>query len=234
MDFLDQRDVAESIARGVRAGELSASEVSTAYLERIQRYNPRLNALVAVTEDLLGQQAAEVDAKIARDEPPGILAGVPCAIKDNICTREVPTTCASGLRDWVAPYEATVVKRMRLAGTTLAGKTNLDEFGMGSSTEFSIFGPSRNPHDTTRVAGGSSGGSAAAVAGGLVPVALGSDTGDRTTAGCPVRRSRSEAHLRQGVALRADGIWLVSGASGSSRAIGERRRSRVRRDRRSR
>jgi aspartyl-tRNA(Asn)/glutamyl-tRNA(Gln) amidotransferase subunit A len=178
MDFLDRRDVAASIARGVRDGELSAREVSSAYLERIQRYNPQLNALVAVTEDLLMRQAAEVDAKLARDEQVGILAGVPCAIKDNICTRDVPTTCASGiLRNWVAPYEATVVKRMRLAGAALAGKTNLDEFGMGSSTEFSIFGPSRNPHDTTRVAGGSSGGSAAAVAGGLVPVALGSDTG---------------------------------------------------------
>ncbi len=147
-------------------------------MERIQRLNPELNALVTVTEHLLEQQAREVDAKIARDEPVGILAGVPCAIKDNICTRDVRTTCASGiLGDWIPPYDATVVERMGLAGTVLAGKANMDEFGMGSSTEFSIFGPSRNPHDTTRVAGGSSGGSAAAVAGGLVPVALGSDTG---------------------------------------------------------
>lgn len=178
MDYMSQRNPATAIARGVLSREVSAQEVSTAYLERIQRYNTDLNAFVTITESILRAQADNVDAKVSRGEAIGGLAGVPCAIKDNLCTRGVRTTCASRmLQDWAPPYDATVVERLRLADAVLAGKTNLDEFGMGSSTEFSIFGPSRNPHDRTRVAGGSSGGSAAAVAAGLVPVALGSDTG---------------------------------------------------------
>jgi aspartyl-tRNA(Asn)/glutamyl-tRNA(Gln) amidotransferase subunit A len=137
-----------------------------------------LHAFVTVTDDAARRDASAVDQKVAAGEDPGPLAGVPVALKDNMCTRGVPTTCSSRILDrWCPPYDATVVARLRSAGAIVIGKTNLDEFAMGSSTENSAFGPTRNPHCTDRVPGGSSGGSAAAVAAGLAPLALGSDTG---------------------------------------------------------
>jgi len=159
---------------GIAAGKYSATQVTQAYLDRIARFNPSLNVYNQVTIDAALQRAADVDAGKVR----GPLAGVPIALKDNLCTSVGATTCSSKmLQNFNAPYDATVVKKLHDAGAIFLGKTNLDEFAMGSSTENSAFGPTRNPWDTNCVPGGSSGGSAVAVAASLAAASLGSDTG---------------------------------------------------------
>jgi len=147
-------------------------------LAEIARRNDELNVFLYVDEDGARAAARAVDERVARGENAGTLAGVPVALKDNLCQTNVPTTCSSKiLEGWRPPYNATVVDRLLGAGAVPVGKTNLDEFAMGSSTEHSAFGPTKNPLDTSRVPGGSSGGSAASVAADMTPLALGSDTG---------------------------------------------------------
>lgn len=168
---------AAQIADAVREGSTTAREVAQACLAQATARED-LHAFLSVDADHILAQADAVDAKRAAGQELGLLAGVPVAIKDNINVRGLPTTCASKmLENFVAPYDAHVIERLVAADAVCFGKTNLDEFAMGSSTENSAFGPSKNPHDVTRTPGGSSGGSAAAVAGNITPLALGSDTG---------------------------------------------------------
>ncbi|MCU0684296.1 MAG: Asp-tRNA(Asn)/Glu-tRNA(Gln) amidotransferase subunit GatA [Polyangiaceae bacterium] len=167
----------------VARGEVSAEQVAQATLTAIEARNGELGAYVMVAGESMLEAARELDRRRARGEALGPLAGVPVGIKDALCTRGLPTTCASRVlgagsdRPWVSPYDATVVARLRAAGALVAGKCNMDEFAMGSSTETGAYGPSRHPLDPTRTAGGSSGGSAVSVAAAMTPTSLGSDTG---------------------------------------------------------
>ena len=168
----------DQVRDGLRARDFSSVELTTAALKFAREENGTTNAFISFSEDRALGAARRVDDKLARGENPGPLAGVPVAVKDVIVTKGVRTTCGSKLlANYIPPYDATAIERLEAAGGVILGKTNCDEFAMGSSNENSAFHPVHNPSDTSRVPGGSSGGSAAAVAAGMAVIALGSDTG---------------------------------------------------------
>ncbi|MBD3344083.1 MAG: Asp-tRNA(Asn)/Glu-tRNA(Gln) amidotransferase subunit GatA, partial [Chitinivibrionales bacterium] len=171
------KDSIETLAQKIYSGELRSTDLVSTSLDTIKQTS-KTNAFTSVLEERSLERAAQIDHLTMKEKGTLPLCGIPVAVKDNICTSGIPTTCASKmLENFVPPYNATVVDALEKAGAVIIGKTNLDEFAMGSSTEISHFGPARNPHNPNYITGGSSGGSAAAVADGAVPAALGSDTG---------------------------------------------------------
>ncbi|MDF2883869.1 MAG: glutamyl-tRNA(Gln) amidotransferase, subunit [Clostridiaceae bacterium] len=169
---------AVDIKKGIAEGKFTCEEVITSLFNRINKVDPEINAYISLCYEDALKKAREIDEKKKNGEKLGALAGIPIAIKDNICTDGIKTTCASKvLQDFIPPYDATVIKKLKQQDAVIIGKTNMDEFAMGSSTENSAFQKTRNPWDLSRVPGGSSGGSAAAVAAGIAPISLGSDTG---------------------------------------------------------
>jgi len=166
------------VSEKIRSGELSAEEYLYSILERMERVEGKIHAFVTVVEEKALETAREIDRKVQRGDDLGSLAGVAVAVKDNICTRGIRTTCSSRmLKSFIPPYDATVIERLKAADAIIIGKTNMDEFAMGTTTETSYFGATHNPWDLNKVPGGSSGGSAAAVIAEETTVALGSDTG---------------------------------------------------------
>lgn len=177
MDDITQFSAA-ALAERLAGGDLSSEEVTRAFLERVAATDETVHAFVHVDAEAAMATARDIDQRRAAGEQLHQLAGVPIAIKDIVATTRMPTTCGSRmLQDWVSPYDATIVERIKACDMPIVGKTNLDEFAMGSSTERSFFGPTRNPWDTDRVPGGSGGGSAAAIAAHQAPLAIGTDTG---------------------------------------------------------
>lgn len=169
---------AEQVASGIKNGDFSAQEYISQILERIEKIDAKINAFIAVDNKAAIEKARSIDSRIHDGDMIGGLAGVAVGIKDNICTKDLKTTCASKmLEGYIPPYDATVVKKLKESDAIIVGKLNLDEFAMGSTTEFSNHGPTRNPWNIDYVAGGSSGGSAASVAALECTVSLGSDTG---------------------------------------------------------
>src|SRR5580692_7626256 len=176
MSLLDA--TASQLLDAIAARKSSAVSVATAFLNQIAAHDARIGAFLHVDREGALKQAAQVDEKLRARQPLGKLAGLPIAIKDVVCTRGLPTTCGSrSLQKFVPPYDAELIRRLRAADAVILGKTNMDEFAMGSSTENSAFQITRNPWDTERTPGGSSGGSAAAVSASMTPLAIGSDTG---------------------------------------------------------
>ena len=176
MELCDK--TATQLARLLAKGEVSSRQITESVFRRMDQREAEINAFITQTRELALNQADQADRRYRNKEPLSPLDGIPVAFKDLLCTKGIRTTCGSSmLKDYIPPYNATAVEKVFRAGAVLVGKTNMDEFAMGSSTETGAFGPTRNPLDTQRVAGGSSGGSAAAVAAGEAIVALGSDTG---------------------------------------------------------
>ena len=179
---MDNKDIlklsALEIGSKIKAKEITSVQATQAFLDAIDSLDAKYKSYITVCRDSALSRAAEVDELIASGKLTGDLAGVPVAVKDNICTKGTLTTCASKmLSNFVPPYDATVISKINAEGMVILGKTNMDEFAMGSTTETSYFGPTLNPWGENRVPGGSSGGSAACVAARLAPISLGSDTG---------------------------------------------------------
>ena len=199
-----------SVRAALQAKKISARELAAEFYARIDSRNAELNAFLTLSPERAYAQADRIDTAIARGETLPPLAGVPIAVKDVLSTRGIRTTCASKiLESYVPPYDATAVERLDRAGAVFLGKTNCDEFAMGGSNENSAYGPVRNPVALDHVPGGSSGGSAAAVAAGLAVAALGTDTGGSIRQpGCLLRHSWPYADVRTRFALRADRLCL--------------------------
>ncbi|MEI6404990.1 MAG: amidase, partial [Actinomycetes bacterium] len=177
MSELIRKDASE-LAALLSSSEVSAVEVTQAHLDRISQVDKKVHAFLHVDTAGALATAKDIDTRRAAGEKLGVLAGVPLALKDILATQGLPTTVGSRiLEGWIPPYDATVVKKLREAGIVILGKTNMDEFAMGSSTEHSAYGPTHNPWDLERIPGGSGGGSSASLAAFEAPLAIGTDTG---------------------------------------------------------
>ena len=217
------------LGKKIKAGEITVKEAVQAVIDRAKEVEPVINSYVTLDEAGAFAQAEEIQKKIDAGELTGPLAGVPVAIKDNMCIKEQLTTCSSKILSNFKPtYTAEAVENLKKAGAVIIGKTNMDEFAMGSTTETSYYGPTRNPHNTAHVPGGSSGGSCAAVAAGECFGALGSDTGGsirqpsshgrfHPAAQFILRRGGPEADLRNCFQIRTDRLRFFTGSDRTDR-----------------
>ena len=204
---------ATELAKKIKAGEITSEEAAKASLAQIAKEDQKIRAYLTVDEEKVLARAKEVDNGIRSGKYTGPLAGVPIAVKDNICTKDMRTTCASKiLENFVPFYDATAVTRITDAGMVILGKTNMDEFAMGSTTETSAFAVTKNPWDTEHVPGGSSGGSCAAVAAGECFAALGSDTAELL-----LRRYRNQTDIRNGFPFWPCGLRVFPGPDRTDR-----------------